>query len=93
MTMLSVANNYKVWKAMTERKEQGEPKVRVEDCNSIYKFFKGGMGKWRSWSVAGKLYCNDMFDKIVEGRKLRGNAQGVMVGRRMMPLERREIGW
>jgi hypothetical protein len=40
MTILIVANSYEVWKEMAERKEQGEPKVRVEDCKSVHKFFK-----------------------------------------------------
>jgi hypothetical protein len=72
--MLIVAYNYEVWQEMAVRKEQGEPKVRVEDSASVHKFFKKGRGRGCSWSVEGRLYYNDMSDKTVEDINIIGDS-------------------
>jgi 3-oxoacyl-[acyl-carrier-protein] synthase III len=72
MAMLIFANNYDIWEEMALRLADGETKVKIDDCTSFHRYFKDGKGRGRSWSAEGKRYYNDMFDKVIEDRNIRG---------------------
>jgi hypothetical protein len=74
MAMLIIANNCDVCSEMAEIIEAGARKVKVEDCKSTNKYCKEGRGRGHYWSVQGKHYYSDMFNKIEEDRTLRGEA-------------------
>jgi hypothetical protein len=73
MTFLILANNWEPWSKMAELKKH-DPKARLEDCGVKQIYFKDTKGRGHSWSNEGKLYYNDMYDKILEDRNDNGHS-------------------
>jgi hypothetical protein len=75
MTFLILANNWEPWKMMIEAKKTHGRIVenRLENCGVKQKYFKETKGRGHSWSDGGKLYFNDMYDKIEEDREKYGD--------------------
>jgi len=72
---LVIKNNYDVWSEIGNKiinKVLNSEKLRkIDDCVTKQAFFdKKGRGS--TWSEAGKLYYNEMSDKIKEDRRLYG---------------------
>jgi hypothetical protein len=74
MTFLILANNWEPWKMMIEAKktQSAIATTRLEDCGVKQKYFKETKGRGHSWSDEGKLYFNDMYDRIEEDRENNG---------------------
>jgi hypothetical protein len=74
MTFLILANNWEPWKMMIETKRlQGSGGTkRLEQCGVKQKYFKETKGRGHSWSNEGKLYFNEIYDKISKDRECNG---------------------
>jgi hypothetical protein len=74
MTFLILANNWEPWKMMVEsRKTQRNiGATRLEDCGVKQKYFKETKGRGHSWSDEGKIYFNEMYDRIKTDRDTYG---------------------
>jgi hypothetical protein len=75
MTFLILANNWDPWTKMIELKKEGTKEVKkLQDCGVKQKYFEETKGRGHSWNDDGKLYYNDMYDKIAADRITNGVA-------------------
>lgn len=73
MAFLILANNWLPWLKMAELRKE-DPKAKLEDCGVKQKYFKDTKGRGHSWSNAGKIYYNELYDKVLEDRKRHGTS-------------------
>jgi hypothetical protein len=75
MTFLILSNNWEPWKKMIQmKKDNGATAAkRLEDCGVKQKYFKETKGRGHSWSDEGKLYFNEIYDRIEEDRTHNGD--------------------
>jgi hypothetical protein len=71
MTFLILANNWQPWLKIAEMKKR-DPKAKLEDCGVKQLYFKDTKGRGHSWSNEGKMYYNEMYDRVLEDRKDNG---------------------
>jgi hypothetical protein len=71
MTFLILANNWQPWLKIAEMKKR-DPKAKLEDCGVKQLYFKDTKGRGHSWSNEGKMYYNEMYDRVLEDRKENG---------------------
>jgi hypothetical protein len=77
MTFLILANNWEPWTVMLEaKKTQGagaSAVKRLDECGVKQKYFKETKGRGHSWSNEGKIYFNNIYDKIEQDRDDNGD--------------------
>jgi hypothetical protein len=72
MTFLILANNWQPWLKIAEMKKK-DPKAKLEDCGVKQIYFKETKGRGHSWSNEGKIYYNDMYDRVLADRNENGD--------------------
>jgi hypothetical protein len=71
MTFLILANNWQPWSKMAELRKE-DSKAKLEECGVKQMYFKETKGRGHSWSNEGKMYYNEMYDKVLADREVNG---------------------
>jgi hypothetical protein len=74
MTMLILKNNFALWSEMADLTEMGEENIKLEKCLAKQLYFEEGKGRGRSWNVHGKMYYNEIYQKVLVDRSKNGIA-------------------